>query len=199
MGRPPNREAPIPFCLNVVLIGAVQNGRCIYPNNREKSMSKKRDRAYYEARLKRDFPRIFAELRAGKFKSVRQAAAEAGLIHLPTRFDALKREWKRGTYPDRTKFINWLKATRYGLPPLKSRAPTPAIADSAGILLIPVVAFLKNWIDCYNTTAGRIMQVMGFRNFDTRLSQSLGRRVGLPADILSALAVWLKAQGYTGK
>ena len=162
-------------------------------------MSKKRDRAYYEARLKRHFPKIFAQLRAGKFKSVRQAAAEAGLIHLPTRFDALKREWKRGTHAERTKFISWLKATRHGLAPLPPVVPMPAIADSAGILLIPVAAFLKNWIDCYNTTAGRIMKVMGFCNFDTRLSQSLGRRVGLPTDILSALAVWLKAQGYTGK
>ena len=138
-------------------------------------------------------------MRAGKFKSVRQAAAEAKLIHLPTRFDALKREWKHGTDPQRRKFINWLKATRYGLAPLPPLAPTPAIADSTGILVIPVVAFLKNWIDSYNTTAGRIMKVMGFPNYDTRLSQSLGRRVGLPSDILSALAVWLKAQGYTGK
>jgi hypothetical protein len=162
-------------------------------------MSKKRDRAYYEARLKRDFPRIFAEWRAGKFKSVRQASAEAGLIHLPDRFDALKREWKHGTDPQRRKFINWLKATRYGLAPLPRSASAPVIADSTGILVIPVVAFLKNWIDCYNTTPGRIMKVMGFPNYDTRLSQSFGRRVGLPAEILGALAVWLKAQGYTGK
>ena len=162
-------------------------------------MTKKRDSAYYERRLKRDFPPRFSDLRAGKFKSVRQASAEAGLVHLPTRFDALKREWKRGTHSQRTKFINWLKATRYGLAPVPPLAPRPAIADSAGILLLPVVVFLKNWIDCYNTTPGRIMKVMGFPNNDTRLSQSLGRRVGLPADILSALAVWLKAQGYTGK
>jgi hypothetical protein len=36
-------------------------------------MTKKRDSAYYEARLKRDFPKMFADLRTGKFKSVRQA------------------------------------------------------------------------------------------------------------------------------
>jgi hypothetical protein len=162
-------------------------------------MTKKRDSAYYEARLKRDFPPIFSDLRAGKIKSVRQAAAKAGLIHLPTRFDALKREWKRGTDPQRRKFINWLKATRFGLAPLPPPAPTPAIADSTGVLLLPVVAFLKNWIDCYNTTPGRIMKVMGFPNYDTRFSQSLSRRVGLPADILSALAVWLKSQGYPKK
>ena len=162
-------------------------------------MTNKRDSAYYEGRLKRDFPRIFSDLRAGRFKSVRQAAAFAGLIHLPTRVDALKREWKRGSDSERRQFINWLKSTRYGLPPKPTPMAVPAIANSTGVLLVPVAAFLNDWIDCYNTTAGRIMKVMGFPNYDTRLSQALTRRVGLPADILSALAVWLHSQGYPKK
>jgi hypothetical protein len=162
-------------------------------------MSKKRASAYLEGRLKRDFPKEFADLRAKKFKNVSQAAVAAGLIRLPTRFDALKREWKGGSDSQRRQFINWLKSTRFGLAPLSPPAPTPAIADSTGVLLVPVVAFLKNWIDCYNTTPGRIMKVMGFPNYDTRLSQALSRRVGLPADILGALTVWLRSQGYPKK
>src|SRR5450759_3210504 len=128
-------------------------------------MTKKpRGSAYYRGVIQRKFPALYADILSGK-KTVRQASIEAKLIHLPTRFDALKREWKRGTDPPRRKFINWLKATRFGLAPLPPPAPTPAIADSTGILLIPVVAFLKNWIDCYNTTPGRIMKVMGFPNY----------------------------------
>src|ERR1035437_447814 len=56
-------------------------------------MTKKRDAAYYKKRLAKDHPAIFADLDAGRIKSVSAASAKAGLIKLPTRFGALKREW----------------------------------------------------------------------------------------------------------
>lgn len=61
-------------------------------------MTKQRASAYYKVRLRREHPVIYAELGPGKkYKTVRQAAAAAGLIHLPTRLDALKREWKKAS------------------------------------------------------------------------------------------------------
>ena len=54
-------------------------------------MAKKRDAAYLKGRLKRDDPGD------GRIPSVRQAAVAARLIHLPTRLDSLKREWKKAT------------------------------------------------------------------------------------------------------
>jgi len=94
-------------------------------------MTKKRDSAYYKQRLKRDFPPIFADLRAGKFKSVRQAAAFAGLIRLPTRVDALKRAWKRATPAQRRGFLTWVRTSGIGLkkvtgvkPPIVNAAAT---------------------------------------------------------------------------
>ena len=115
-----------------------------------------------------------------------------------TRFDALKREWKRAPEAQRKKFFDWLRTTRTGLPPLPPRAPKPAIADSTGILTPPVVAFLKNWIEIYKTNPGRIMKVMGYPAYDTRLAQSLERREALPADIIGGLTLWLKSQAYPG-
>lgn len=49
---------------------------------------KKRDSAYWLARLERDHPSIHARLLAGAIPSVRAACAEAGLIRLPSRLDA---------------------------------------------------------------------------------------------------------------
>ena len=46
---------------------------------------------YLTARLKRDAPAIAARLERGEFKSVRAAAIEAGIVHVPTRLEkALK-------------------------------------------------------------------------------------------------------------
>ena len=58
-------------------------------------MAKKRDSAYYRERLKRDHPNIYSDLVAGRYKSVREASAKARLIKIPSRLDALKREWNR--------------------------------------------------------------------------------------------------------
>ncbi len=37
----------------------------------------KRDNAYYEERLKSDFPKIYADLKAGKHKTITEAAIAA--------------------------------------------------------------------------------------------------------------------------
>ena len=73
-------------------------------------MTKKRDNAYLKKRLAKEFPGVFADFDAGRIKSVRAAAAKAGLIHLPTRLDALKREWKKATQAEQHEFILWAKA-----------------------------------------------------------------------------------------
>jgi hypothetical protein len=73
-------------------------------------MTGKRGAAYYRARLRRDHPTIFADLSSGKFVSVREAAAAAGLIHLPSRLDALKREWRGASGAQHVEFLKWLKA-----------------------------------------------------------------------------------------
>jgi hypothetical protein len=112
-------------------------------------MSKKkfRDAAYFRRRLERDFPAIYADLLAKRYSSVRQAAAAAGLIHLPTRIDALKREWRMAKGPEQTEFLKWLEA-EYGLI-VSARAPTipttvPAkLVGSDGLLLPEVVHMVE--------------------------------------------------------
>jgi hypothetical protein len=79
-------------------------------------MKKKRDAEYYEKRLAKDHPALLAEVRS---LSVRAASAKARLIHLPTRLDALKREWKGASDAQRRDFVIWIKSGAYkweGLP-----------------------------------------------------------------------------------
>lgn len=132
-------------------------------------MSKKRDAAYFEARLKREHPAIYADLRSGKIKSVRQAAAKAGLIHLPDRLGVLKREWQLSSPHQRSEFIKWIKSSGIGV---KSRTSAP-VADASGRLTSQAISFIEGWVKKNRTTPGQIMKQMGYKNFDYRLSQSL--------------------------
>ena len=114
-------------------------------------MTGKRGAAYYRARLRRDHPTIFADLSSGKFVSVREAAAAAGLIRLPSRVDALKREWKKANNAQHVEFLKWLKAgalKRVGRP----------IADADGRLRSDVRAFLSGRLRSIGWTPGRLMK-----------------------------------------
>lgn len=50
-----------------------------------------RNADYYRRRLEREHPAIYADLKAGRYRSVRQAALAAGLIHLRRLLNALQR------------------------------------------------------------------------------------------------------------
>jgi hypothetical protein len=154
-------------------------------------MTKKRNSAYFEARLKRDFPPIFSDLRAGKFKSVRQAAAFAGLIHLPTRLDALKREWKGATTAEKNEFAAWTKGRK-----AVSATPLMPIIDAAGHLKPAVIRFISTWVRDKRIKPGRIMKEIGFSNFDYTLSHAL--RLGAPirSEAVPRLEGWLTRNGF---
>ena len=77
----------------------------------------KRDSKYFRKRLERDHPATYRDLVAGRYRSVRQAAAAAALIHLPTRLQNLKREWNRASSAERREFVTWVKSTLRSAPP----------------------------------------------------------------------------------
>ena len=154
-------------------------------------MAQKRDAAYYRSRLKKEFPSIYGDLLAGRIKSVRQAAAAAGLIHLPNRLTALQRDWRRASPQQRGEFLKWVKASGIGL---RTR-PYSTIADASGILTPRTIAFIRGWISSQRISAGQIMKEIGYSNFDYRLAQALNGSVRLPPDVLAALKPWLAKRG----
>lgn len=117
-------------------------------------MAKKRDSNYYRERLRREHPAVFKDLQAGRIPSVRRAAAQAGLIRLPGRLDALKREWRKANDADRQEFAEWVReqlsssvvvpAAVEDLPPLPEPEPEKPtekpLVDGSGLLLPKIVA-----------------------------------------------------------
>lgn len=60
-----------------------------------------RDNVYDEDRLKRDHPTIYADLKAGKYRTVTDAALVAGLKTKRTRLDEMKNAWGKASNADR--------------------------------------------------------------------------------------------------
>jgi hypothetical protein len=158
-------------------------------------VAKKRDSDYFVGRLKAEHPAIYDDLRAGRIKSVRQAAAKAGLIHLPTRVDALKREWKRASPSQRQAFLTWVKVSRVGLKRKPAKAPRVAI-DGSGRLTPDAIAFIRKWTSDRSVRPGQIMKQIGESNFDYTLAAALkGGR--LRDEVHTSLTAWLNRHGFS--
>lgn len=151
-------------------------------------MTKKRDRKYYKGRLAKGHPGIYAEVLSGAL-SVRAASAKAGLIHLPTRVGALKREWKKASNAQQVEFVKWLKAS---LP----KRTVKAIADADGRLRPEVRTFLAGWIASHKSKPGRIMKQIGFSGFDYTLSWAISGGRELRPEVIPRLSDWLIKEGF---
>ena len=149
--------------------------------------TRKRDRDYYRRRLEREHPTIFADLKAGKYGSVRAAAAAAGLIRLPTRFGALKREWNKATLRERREFIDWIKATRT---PSRRRIGKNLIEDD-GSLKPAVIVEVQAIITRRALRYGQVMDELGAKRLDGSLGGALRQGWRLRSELLDALANWL--------
>jgi hypothetical protein len=156
-------------------------------------MKKKRDNAYLKKRLAKEFPDVFADFDAGRIKSVRAAAAKARLIHLPTRLDALKREWKKANRAEQREFILWAKAREAEA---RGAHPVRPIADAAGRLLPDVRKFLSDWVKANRSKPGRIMKMIGFKRFDPTLSQAIYGGHILRPEVIPNLTSWLTKEGF---
>lgn len=64
--------------------------------------------AYLTARIERDAPEIAERLAQGQFRSVRQAAIEAGIVKVPTDFEKAQKAALRLPVEKRLLLLNWL-------------------------------------------------------------------------------------------
>jgi hypothetical protein len=120
------------------------------------SKPKKRDSAYYRKRLKDEHPHIYAGLLADKFPSVRAASLKAGLIHLPSSFVVLKREWGNASAKDREEFKDWISGT-------KPTSPTPAsLVDEDGFLTIAAIEEIERIMKAKRMKDADLMEELGF-------------------------------------
>ena len=77
--------------------------------------------SYLTSRIKRDHPEILERMKAGEFKSVRQAALAARIIKEPTTLELLNRYWKKANPAERVKFLENIQT--------KKREPSTAITQ----------------------------------------------------------------------
>ena len=59
---------------------------------------------YLTARIARDRPDILERMKAGEYRSVRQAAIEAGIVKVPTTLEKLVKLWAKATPEERREF-----------------------------------------------------------------------------------------------
>lgn len=159
------------------------------------SKPKIRDNAYWLGRLEREHPDIHARLLAGEVTSVRAACAEAGLIRLPTRADALKREWAKASPAERAEFIAWARSL---LPPRSAASSLPVVLiGTDGCLLPEVIDRIKAIMATPGPFGpgpaphGRIMSAMGYARSSTNLTNALHHRGKPRQEFLERLRAWI--------
>jgi len=151
-------------------------------------VKQKRDRAYYEERLIRDYPVIYADLINGKYQTVTEAAIAAGLKTPRTRLHELKNAWSKSGNSERRDFLAWLAAMG-ALP-----TGTPQTSITTGRYLLPATAARINQIKTKRgMTTGDIMGEMGFSKLDASLGNALLNGHGLRLKVIEALEKWLIA------
>lgn len=162
-------------------------------------MPAKRDNAYYLGRLQREAPTIFADLKAGRISSVRQAAAIAGIKPLPKTLNNLKREWRKASAAERREFIDWIKGS---MPPGTAVAKSAtvsasrAVFETDGHLTADATAFLEAWQKREGKRPGRILQQLGYSRYDYRLAAAINRTMILSDELAGPVEGWMRRNGF---
>lgn len=157
----------------------------------------KRNKAYYEERLLKDYPAHYVDYINGKYRTITEAAIACGLKTSRTRLLELKNAWQKASANERREFENWLHA-QYGI-----TTPHPVTTSST----IPPIAIdrrLSPWaksrikaiIAKRHMRKGDVMHEMGFEKLNASLGRALGSDNRLQPPVLIALEAWLNANKH---
>jgi hypothetical protein len=159
------------------------------------SKQQMRDSAYYEERLKRDQPAIYADLKAGKYATVTEAAIAAGLKKTRTRLHELKNAWPKASAVEQADFLHWLAGL--GVTMTTSAPPTAGAAVALitvdNKLTPPTSKRIEDIMLKRGMRPGDVMDEMGFPKRDTSVSMALARGTKIRPDVITALEGWLTA------
>jgi hypothetical protein len=152
----------------------------------------KRDRAYFERRLRNEFPAIYADFLAGKFGTINAAAKVAGLIKTPSGLEALQRAWQRASPTERKQFIAGLRS---GAGKSAQTTPSPRSVVTAERYVsdwvkkrIPVIMTRRRLNDA------DVMRELGFKPLDASLWSAIRREkepTRIRPELAKALEKWL--------
>ncbi|WP_210321153.1 hypothetical protein [Aquibium microcysteis] len=144
-------------------------------------------------RLQREHPVIFADLKAGNYRSDREALIAAGLRKASSRLQDMKNAWAKATDKERMDFINWIK--RSGRVSVASSAPATStpIVDADHRLSPASSARITNIIKKRGITPGDMMREMGLPSLDQSVARALRNGYKLRADVVNELTKWIQA------
>ncbi len=152
-----------------------------------------RDNAYYEERLKNEHPDIYADLKAGKHKTITEAAIAAGLKKSRTRLQELKNAFDKADKAEQADFLGWLTAQGHLAGPI-SAASTANPSIAADRRLLPAAkARIEEIRGKRGLEIGNVMAEMGYNTHDQSVSRALRRSTRLQPDVIKALEKWLAA------
>jgi len=157
----------------------------------------KRDNAYYEKRLSREHPAIYADLQEGKYQSVFVAAIAAGLKKPRTRLHEMKNAWQKASAQERDEFEKWLLA--------QSGVKTPHPSSDSAKVPVAVDRRLQPWAKSRikaimarrNLQMGDVMAELGEKRLNPSLGQALHNGSRLRPTLVAALEGWLEKNKHT--
>lgn len=154
-------------------------------------MAKKqvRNNAYYEERLRHEYPSIYADLQAGKYRTVTEAAIAAGLKQVRTRLHELKNAWSKATSAEQAEFLRHLTGSGAVLPALH-----PALTSGIAVnrKLTPAASQrIQHIISKRGLEPGDVMSELGCKPLNASLGRALARGTTLQPDVIRSLEQWL--------
>lgn len=165
----------------------------------------KRDNDYYQDRLEREHPEVFADFKLGKFKNLSAALKTAGLKKEPAPLTQLTIAWGKASDAEKDAF-----RVQIGCAPIvASAAPTspPSVATLAptvgglplhkdGHLTAAASKRIKDIIATRRMSMGDVMQELGYSRLNMSLAGALHRDNQIRNEqLLDALGVWLQQHG----
>jgi hypothetical protein len=144
----------------------------------------KRGNDYFMARLEREHPAIFADWKAGRYATKRQALVASGLRKDGQTANVLKNAWGRATLQERRAFLEWLK-------PRGRSSLSAAHVDRERRLLPTTVARIIEILNRRGIRPGEMMIEMGLSPLDQSISSGIQRGTRLSAQLVPRLSSWL--------
>ena len=145
--------------------------------------AKKRDSAYWLARLRSEHPPLARKVAHGDI-TVRKACIHAGLISPPSRLVALKREWNGASVAERKEFVLWARGVR------PSSSPASLLGGD-GYLSGATIKRIRRVMVATGQKSGDVMYEMGLKRLDPRLGFALQREWKPGNEFLAKLTRWL--------
>ena len=161
--------------------------------NFEMPKKQKRDSSYYEVRLKNEFPETYADLQAGKHKTITEAAIAAGLKKSRTRLHELKNAFGKASKAEQADFLGWLTAQGHLTGPSSATGTAVSTISIDGRLLPPTKNRIEEIRAKRHLKVGDVMAEMGFPKLNASLGRALHRGDRLQYDVIMALEKWLAA------